>query len=106
MIDKTILADCKGKHENLAMAWVDYKKAYDMAPRSCIIECLKVAQVSENVINSIEITGELADRNDIVGGNVRISKHSKAKFSVLFVICMIPLTFFEEGYSMVYIRWC
>ena len=26
LIDKSILADCKRKHKNLAMAWVDYKK--------------------------------------------------------------------------------
>ena len=34
LIDKMVLADCKRKHENLAMAWVDYKKAYDMVPHS------------------------------------------------------------------------
>ena len=30
LIDKTVLRDCKRKHTNLAMAWIDYKKAYDM----------------------------------------------------------------------------
>ena len=41
LIDKTVLADCKRKHKNLAMAWVDYNKAYDMVPHSWIIESLK-----------------------------------------------------------------
>ena len=50
LIDKMVLADCKRKHKNLAMAWVDYKKAYDMVPHSWIIEGLKMAQVVENVI--------------------------------------------------------
>ena len=27
LIDMMVLADCKRKHKNLAMAWVDYKKA-------------------------------------------------------------------------------
>ena len=27
LIDKVVLADCKRKLKNLAMAWVDYKKA-------------------------------------------------------------------------------
>ena len=31
LVDKTILADCKKRHKNLTMAWVDYKKAYDIA---------------------------------------------------------------------------
>ena len=28
--------------ENLAMAWIDHKKAYDMVPQSWIINCLKM----------------------------------------------------------------
>ena len=49
LIDKMVFADCKRKHKNLAMAWVDYKKAYDMLPHSWIIESLKMAQVAENI---------------------------------------------------------
>ena len=45
-----VLADCKRKHKNLAMAWVDYKKAYDMVPHSWIIESLQMAQVAKNKI--------------------------------------------------------
>ena len=30
LIDKTILRDCRKRHTNLGMAWIDYKKAYDM----------------------------------------------------------------------------
>ena len=36
------------------MAWIDYKKAFDMVPHSWIIEGLKVAQVASNVIDSWE----------------------------------------------------
>ena len=38
-----VLGDCKRKHRNLAMAWVDYRKAYDMVFHSWIIESLKMA---------------------------------------------------------------
>jgi len=31
LIDKTILRDCKKRRANLAMAWRDYKKAFDCA---------------------------------------------------------------------------
>ena len=34
LIDKAILNDCKRRHTNLAMAWIDYRKAYDMVPHS------------------------------------------------------------------------
>ena len=34
LIDKTVLRDCKRRHFNLAMIWVNYKKAYDMVPHS------------------------------------------------------------------------
>ena len=54
LIDKTILEDSKHKHRNLAMAWVDYKKAFDMVPHSWTIESLKLAQVAQNVINFVK----------------------------------------------------
>ena len=67
LIDKMVLADCKRKPKNLAMAWVDYKKAYDMVPHSWIIESLKMAQVAGNIITfSAEISGKLEDRTDII----------------------------------------
>ena len=53
LIDKPILRDSKRKHRNLAMAWVDYRKAYDMVPHSWIIESLKLAQVAQNLIEVI-----------------------------------------------------
>ena len=37
LIDKTILKDCRKRRTNLAMAWIDYRKAYDFVPHSCII---------------------------------------------------------------------
>ena len=54
LIDKMVLADCKRKHKNLAMAWVDYKKAHDMVPHSWIIESLYMAQVVENIITFLQ----------------------------------------------------
>ena len=30
IIDKTVLKHCRNRKTNLAMAWIDYKKAYDM----------------------------------------------------------------------------
>ena len=40
------------------MAWIDYKKAYDIIPYSWIIECLHLFGVAENIksllVNSME----------------------------------------------------
>ena len=33
------------------MAWIDYKKAYDMIPNSWIIECLDWLVVAQNIKN-------------------------------------------------------
>ena len=54
--DEMILQDCKKGHKNLAMAWVDYRKAYDLVPHSWILECLELTQISENIKKFIENT--------------------------------------------------
>ena len=32
-----------------AMAWVDYKKAYDFVPHSWVNECMEIFGIAENV---------------------------------------------------------
>ena len=41
-IDKTVLKDYKKRHTNLSMAWIDYRKAYDLVPHSWVNECMKM----------------------------------------------------------------
>ena len=53
LIDKMVLNDCKKRHTNLGMAWIDYKKAYDMIPHSRILENLGLMHVSENIVEFI-----------------------------------------------------
>ena len=38
-IDQDILSESKTRRKNLAMAWIDYKKAYNMVLQSWIIKC-------------------------------------------------------------------
>ena len=45
-IDQHILDESKNRRKNLAMDWIDYKKAYDMVPQSWIIRCLKMYKIS------------------------------------------------------------
>ena len=57
-IDTAIIREVKSRKKNLAMAWIDYKKAYDMVLHSWIKECLDLFGVAENiktlVVNSME----------------------------------------------------
>ena len=36
---------------NLSVAWIDYKKDYDMVPRTWILQCLKIIKVTDNTRN-------------------------------------------------------
>ena len=54
LIDKMILRDCRKRHKNLGMAWIDYKKAYDMVPHSWILESLELVQVSGNILKFLK----------------------------------------------------
>ena len=57
-IDRAVIREVKSRKKNLAMAWIDYKKAYDMVPYLWINECLDLFGVAENIktllVNSIE----------------------------------------------------
>ena len=56
-IDRAVIKEVKSRNKNLAMAWIDYKKAY-MVPHLRIIECLDLFGVAENIksllVNSME----------------------------------------------------
>ena len=82
LIDKTVLRDYKRRHTNLAMSWIDYKKAYDMVPHRWISECLEMFDIVNNVQDflnnsmeswklelnaSLEKLGEVDIRRDFSG---------------------------------------
>ena len=46
--------ESKNRRKNLAMAWINYKKAYDMVPQSWIINWLKMYKISHDIINFIK----------------------------------------------------
>ena len=39
----------KMRKRNLSMAWIDYKKAYEMVPHSWIIACLETLGINEKI---------------------------------------------------------
>ena len=48
-IDKKILREVKARKKNVAMGWIDFRKAFDMVPHSWILECLQMFKVAGNV---------------------------------------------------------
>ena len=48
-IDRAVIKKVKSRKNKLAMAWIDYKKAYDMVPHLWIKECLELFRVAENI---------------------------------------------------------
>ena len=48
-IDKMIMREIKMRKQNLSMAWIDCKKAYDMRPHPWIIDCLETVGINEKI---------------------------------------------------------
>ena len=49
-IGKLTLKEAKNRKKNLAMAWMDYKKAFEMVPpHSWILECMDLFGIAENI---------------------------------------------------------
>ena len=58
LVDKMVLRDCRRRHTNLSMAWIDYKKAFDMVPHSWILECLQMFGCANNVLKFLSTSME------------------------------------------------
>ena len=80
------------------MAWIDYKKAYDMVPQSWILPCLKIHKIPDQVVQFIEKTIEIWRVELTARGKslaeVKIQRsifQGDALSPLLFVIAMMPL---------------
>ena len=90
-IDKTILRDCRKRHTNLGIAWIAYKKAYDMVSHFWILESLELVQVSDNILQFARRSTELNScRESLAKVNIRRGIFQGNSLPpLLFVICMI-----------------
>ena len=97
-IDKHILDESKTRWKNLAMAWIDYKKAYDMVLHSWIINSLQMYKISDEIINFIYKTMKTW-RVELTAGGRKLAEtkiqrgifQGDALSPLLFIIAMMPL---------------
>ena len=60
LIDKMVMKNCcKSRLTNLCLAWIDYKKAYDMVPHSWLLQCMEKFKISDEVIALLEKSMEV-----------------------------------------------
>ena len=99
LVDKAILKNRRRRLTNLSVAWIDYKKAYDMVPHSWSLKCLEMAGTAKNMISIISNSmvnwktaltsegmalGQVDIRRGIFQGN--------SLSSLLFIVIMLRLT--------------
>ena len=99
LIDKTVLKDCKKRHTNLSMDWIDYKKAYNFVPHSWINECMEMFGIAENVRNLLKTSMEqwklslMSNGEDLGEVNVKRGIFQGDSLSpLLFILSMVPLS--------------
>ena len=99
LIDKAILKNCRRRLTNLSMAWIDYKKAYDMVPHSWILKCLEMVGAAKNIISTISNSmvnwKTVLTSGGTVLGQVDIKRgifQGDSLSPLLFIVIMLPLT--------------
>ena len=98
-IDKMILREVKSRKKSLAVAWIDYRKAYDLVPHSWILECLTLFKIDERVRKFLQESMKSWKVNLECGttslGEVSINRgifQGDSLSPLLFVMALIPLT--------------
>ena len=98
-IDRAVIKEVKSRNKNLAMAWIDYKKAYDMFPHSWVIECLDlfgVAEITKSLlVNSMEKWKVMLCSGNSELGEVEIKRgifQGDFLSTLVFVLALIPLS--------------
>ena len=72
-----IIEICKGRHRNLSLAWIDYRKAFDSVPHDWLINALKLYKISPVIVNVIKFSMSLWKTNLLLtheNGTLRSNK--------------------------------
>ena len=109
LIDKMVIKNCKRRLTGLGVAWVDYKKAYDMIPHSWIGKTLEMFGIADDVRNLVKESTQKWNTEltagDRILGNVKIRRgifQGDSLSPLLFVIAMIPLSLILRDVKIAY----
>ena len=109
MIDKTVLKDCKKRHTDLSMAWIDYRKTYDLVPHSWVNECIKMFRIAENLRTFLQKIMQqqrlLLTVNGEDLGEVNVTRRIFQRDSLsplLSVLSMVPLSLILKKVNVCY----
>ena len=98
-IDRAVIKEVKSRNKKLAIAWIDYKKAYDIVAHSWIIRCLDLFGVAENInsllVNSMEMWKVMLCSGNSDLGEVEIKRdifQEDTLSPLVFVLALIPLS--------------
>ena len=73
LIDKAVIRNCKRRKTNLNIAWVDFRKAYDMVPHAWIIKALKLMGTAPNVI-ALLISTMIYWKTELISGEINLGE--------------------------------
>ena len=97
--DRTVIKEVKSRNKNLAIAWINYKNAYDLVPHSWIIEYLDLFGVAENIksllVNSMEKWRAMLCSGNSALGQVEIKRgifQGDSLSPLVFVLALISLS--------------
>ena len=99
MLNKAVIRNCKRRKTNLNMAWIDFRKPYDMVPHAWIIKALKWIGTAPN--NIAQLNPTMIDwKAELISGDINLCEVNinqgiflgDSLSPLLFVISLIFLT--------------
>ena len=111
LIDKTVLKDCKKRHTNLSIAWIDYRKAFHLVPDNWVNEYMEIFGIAENLKTFLQKSMQqwrlslTANGEDL--GEVKFKRgifEEDSLLPLLFVLSMVPLSLILKKVNLCY-KW-
>ena len=111
LIDKTVLKDCKKRHTNLSIAWIDYRKAFHLVPDNSVNEYMEIFGIAENLKTFLQKSMQqwrlslTANGEDL--GEVKFKRgifEEDSLLPLLFVLSMVPLSLILKKVNLCY-KW-
>ena len=99
-INRVVIKEVKSRNMNLAMAWIDYQKACDVAALSWMTECLDLTGIVDNIrsllVNSMEQWKLMLCSGNSELGKVEIKRgifQEESLSNLVFVLALSPISF-------------